>query len=430
MTITIIGHGYVGLVTACVFADFGNKVWVIGHTKEKLIRLKSGDPIIYEPGLKELLQKNLQAKRIFFTLEYEQAIAESDIILITVGTPPKESGEADLTAVIDVARKIGKNLKKDFTVISCKSTVPVGTNKKIEIIIKRHKSKNREFAVASVPEFLREGTALQDTYYPDRVVIGSDSKRAVDLLLELHQPVNSKKIITNLTSAELIKYTSNCMLATKISFANIISLYCEKVGGDVESVLEAVGLDKRIGRTFLYPGVGYGGSCLPKDVKAFISIGKDKRIDTSFFHSIENINKEVKTNFINKIINNAPGKKIAILGLSFKPDTDDIREAPSLYIIDELLKNGFEIKAYDPVASNNIKILLGDKIKIVKDPYVAIDKADSLVIITEWNEFKQIDLSKVKKLLKHPVIFDGRNIYKPEVMKKMGFKYFSIGRPS
>ena len=380
--------------------------------------------------MKELLQKNLQAKRIFFTLEYEQAIAESDIILITVGTPPKESGEADLTAVIDVARKIGKNLKKDFTVISCKSTVPVGTNKKIEIIIKRHKSKNREFAVASVPEFLREGTALQDTYYPDRVVIGSDSKRAVDLLLELHQPVNSKKIITNLTSAELIKYTSNCMLATKISFANIISLYCEKVGGDVESVLEAVGLDKRIGRTFLYPGVGYGGSCLPKDVKAFISIGKDKRIDTSFFHSIENINKEVKTNFINKIINNAPGKKIAILGLSFKPDTDDIREAPSLYIIDELLKNGFEIKAYDPVASNNIKILLGDKIKIVKDPYVAIDKADSLVIITEWNEFKQIDLSKVKKLLKHPVIFDGRNIYKPEVMKKMGFKYFSIGRPS
>lgn len=430
MTITIIGHGYVGLVTACVFADFGNKVWVIGHTKEKLGRLKNGDPIIYEPGLKELLQKNLQAKRIFFTSDYEQPVSESDIIFITVGTPPKENGEADLTAVIDVARKIGKNLKKDFVVVSCKSTVPVGTNKKIEVIIKRHKSKNCDFAVASVPEFLREGTALQDTYYPDRVVIGSDSKKAVDLLLELHQPVNSKKIITNLTSAELIKYTSNCMLATKISFANIISLYCEKVGGDVESVLEAVGLDKRIGRTFLYPGVGYGGSCLPKDVKAFISIGKDKRIDTSFFHSIENINKEVKTNFINKIINNAPGKKIAILGLSFKPDTDDIREAPSLYIIDELLKNGFEIKAYDPVASNNIKILLGDKIKIVKDPYVAIDKADSLVIITEWNEFKQIDLSKVKKLLMHPVIFDGRNIYKPEVMKKMGFKYFSIGRPS
>ena len=428
MTITIIGHGYVGLVTACVFADFGNKVWVIGHTKEKIFRLKSGDPIIYEPGLKELLQKNLQAKRIFFTLDYEQAVSESEIIFITVGTPPKESGEADLTAVIDVARKIGKSLKKDFTVVSCKSTVPVGTNKKIETIINRHKSKNCDFAVASVPEFLREGTGLNDTYFPDRVVIGSDSKRAVESLLELHQPVNSKKILTNLTSAELIKYTSNCMLATKISFANIISLYCEKVGGDVESVLEAVGLDKRIGRTFLYPGVGYGGSCLPKDVKAFISIGNDKKIDTSFFNSIELINKNVRTNFTNKIIKNAPGKKIAILGLSFKPDTDDIREAPSLYIIDELLKNGFEIKAYDPVASDNVKKLLSDKIKIVKDPYSAIEKSDCLVIITEWNEFKQIDLAKVKKLLKYPMIFDGRNIYKPEVMKKMGFKYYSVGR--
>lgn len=430
MTITIVGHGYVGLITACVFADFGNKVWVIGHTKEKINRLKNGDPIIYEPGLKELLQKNLQAKRIIFTVDYEQSISESDIVFITVGTPPKESGEADLTAVIDVARKIGKSLKKDFTVISCKSTVPVGTNKKIEIIIKRHKNKSCDFSVASVPEFLREGTALQDTYYPDRVVIGSDSKRAVDLLLELHQPINSKKIITNLISAELIKYTSNCMLATKISFANLISLYCEKVDGDVERVLEAVGLDKRIGRTFLYPGVGYGGSCLPKDIKAFISIGNEKKINTSFFSSIENINLEIKSSFINKIINNSPGKKIAVLGLSFKPDTDDVREAPSLYIINELLKQGFEIKAYDPVASGNIKKLIGNKIKIVKDPYTALYKADSLIIVTEWNEFKQIDLIKVKKLLKYPVIFDGRNIYKPEIMKKLGFKYFSIGRPS
>ncbi len=430
MTITVVGHGYVGLVTACVFADFGNHVWVIGHTKEKIVRLKNGDSIIYEPGLKELLQKNLQAKRISFTLDYEKAIPESEIVFITVGTPPKENGETDLTSVVDVVRKIAKNLKKGFTVVSCKSTVPVGTNKKIEIIIKRHKPKSAEFSVASCPEFLREGTALHDTLNPDRVVIGSESKKAIELLLQLHQSINGKRVITNLASAELIKYVSNAMLATKISFANLISLYCEKVNADVETVLEAVGQDIRIGRDFLYPGVGYGGSCLPKDVKAFINIGKSVNINTDFFNSVELVNSTVRKNFTKKIINNAPGKKLAILGLSFKPNTDDVREAPSLYIIDDLLKAGFEIKVYDPAATENVKKIMADKIKYVKDPYQAIEKADALVIVTEWNEFKQIDLSKVKKLLNQPYIFDGRNIYLTETMKKLGFKYFSIGRPS
>ncbi len=428
MTIAIVGHGYVGLVTACVFADFGNVVHVIGHTKEKIDRLKKGDPIIYEPGLKELLQKNLKAKRIFFTMEYEQAIGVSDIVFITVGTPPKESGEADLSAVIDVARKIGSALKKKFTVVSCKSTVPVGTNKKIETIIKRHKSKSVDFAVASVPEFLREGTALGDTYNPDRVVIGSDSKRAVKMLLDLHEPIPSKKIITNLASAELIKYTSNCMLATKISFANLIALYCESLGADVEMVLEAVGMDRRIGRNFLYPGIGYGGSCLPKDVKAFISIARNNKVDAGFFEEVEKVNATVRGNFAKTVIKTSPGKKIAFLGLSFKPNTDDIREAPSLYLIEDLLKHGFEIKAFDPVASDNVKKILGTRIKFVNDPYEAMDKADALVIATEWNEFKQIDLARVKKLLRNPVIFDGRNIYNPGLMKKQGFKYFSIGR--
>lgn len=428
MTITVVGHGYVGLVTACVFADFGNHVWVIGHTKEKLARLKNGDPIIYEPGLKELLQKNLQAKRISFTLDYEKAIPESEIVFITVGTPPKENGETDLTSVVDVVRKIAKNLKKGFTVVSCKSTVPVGTNKKIEIIIKRHKQKSAEFAVSSVPEFLREGTALRDTLNPDRVVIGSESKKAIEFLLQLHQTINGKRVITNLASAELIKYVSNAMLATKISFANLISLYCEKVNADVEIVLEAVGQDIRIGRDFLYPGVGYGGSCLPKDVKAFINIGKNININTDFFNSVELVNSTVRKNFTKKIINNAPGKKLAILGLSFKPNTDDVREAPSLYIIDDLLKAGFEIKVYDPVATDNVKKIMADKIKYVKDPYQAIEKVDALVIVTEWNEFKQIDLVKVKKLLNQPYIFDGRNIYLTETMKKLGFKYYSIGR--
>lgn len=429
MTITIVGHGYVGLVTACVFADFGNKVYVVGHTPEKISRLKKGDPIIYEPGLKELLQKNLAAKRIFFTLEYEKAVNESEIVLITVGTPPKDNGEADLSAVIEVARKIGTNLKRKFTVVSCKSTVPVGTNQKIETIIKRHKSKSVDFAVASVPEFLREGTAISDTYNPDRVVIGSDSKKAVQLLLDLHEPITAKKIITNLASAELIKYTSNAMLATKISFANLIALYCEALGADVEMVLEAVGLDKRIGRSFLYPGIGYGGSCLPKDVKAFISIGKNNKINAGMFDEVEKINHNVRENFVKKILKFSPGKRIALLGLSFKPNTDDVREAPSLYLIDDLLKHGFEIKAYDPVAQANVKKMLDGKIKFAADPYQAINGADALVIATEWNEFRQIDLNRVKKLLKEPVIFDGRNIYNPTHLKKLGFKYYSVGRP-
>src|SRR3989344_5784169 len=428
MTITIVGHGYVGLVTACVFADFGNKVHVIGHTREKIEKLKKGNPIIYEPGVKELLQKNLAAKRIFFTLDYEKAVSESEIVFITVGTPPKDNGEADLTAVIEVARKIGSHLKRKFTVVSCKSTVPVGTNSKIETIIKRHKSKTVDFAVASVPEFLREGTAISDTYNPDRVVIGSDSKKAVDLLLALHEPIDAKKIITNLTSAEMIKYTSNAMLATKISFANLIALYCESLGADVELVLEAVGLDKRIGRDFLYPGIGYGGSCLPKDVKAFVSIARSNRINAGLLDEVEKVNRTIRESFLKKIVKFSPGKKIALLGLSFKPNTDDIREAPSLYLIEDLLKHGFEIKAYDPVATANVKRLLDGKIKFATNAYDAINGANALVVVTEWNEFKQIDLNRVKKLLKEPVIFDGRNIYNPGHLKKLGFKYYSVGR--
>jgi len=429
MTITIIGHGYVGLVTACVFADFGNKVWVIGHTKEKIDKLKKGNPIIYEPGLKELLQKNLKTKRLLFTLQYDHAIKESEIVFIAVGTPPKETGEADLTNVIDVVRKVAKNLKNKLTVICCKSTVPVGTNKKIETIIKRHKSRSAEFAVASVPEFLREGTGIYDTLNPDRIVLGSDSKKAIDLLIKLHQPINGKRIITNLVSAEMIKYASNSILATKISFANLVSFYCEKAGANVTDVLNTVGLDNRIGRSFLYPGVGYGGSCLPKDVKAFLNIGEKLAINSKFLEAVEEINKTAMDNFIEVVSKNAPGKKLGILGLSFKPNTDDIREAPSLYIIDQLLKQGFEIKAYDPAAIINVKKLFENRVSFKNNLYDASAKTDAILIITEWNEFKQIDLSKIKKIMNHPFIFDGRNIYEPDLMKKLGFKYFSIGRP-
>lgn len=428
MTITFIGHGYVGLVTACVFADFGNKVWVIGHTPEKLEKLKKGDPIIYEPGLKELLEKNLKAKRIHFTQSYEQAIKESDIVFTAVGTPPKESGEADLTAVLKVAEAIGKHLKDGFTVVSCKSTVPVGTNNKVLEIIEKNKPKNATVEVASCPEFLREGTAIHDTLNPDRVVIGSDSKEAVQLLLDLHKPISGERIITNLASAELIKYASNAMLATKISFANLIALYCERTGADVEMVLDAVGMDKRIGRIFLYPGVGYGGSCLPKDVKALIDTGRQLGLDTRYLEEVEQVNTLVRENFISKIEKYFEGKRIAIWGLAFKPDTDDIRFAPSLYVIQALLDKGFTLSVYDPAAMENIKKTFGDKLKYSDDPYSALDSADALCILTEWNEFKQIDLSKVKSKLKSPLIFDGRNIYDPKKVQKLGFTYFGIGR--
>lgn len=428
MTITVIGHGYVGLVTACVFADFGNQVHVIGHTQEKINRLSSGDPIIYEPGLKELLQKNLSAKRINFTLEYKKAVSESDIIFITVGTPPKENGEADLSAVITVAREVAINLKKGFTVVSCKSTVPLGTNKEIEKIISKNKPADAEFAVASCPEFLREGTALKDTLLPDRIIIGSESEKAIEVLVDLHKPIGGKRVITNLASAELIKYASNSILATKISFANLISFYCEKTGGDVETVLDGVGLDHRTGRNFLFPGLGYGGSCFPKDVKALLAIGNNLGVDTSLLKAVEDINKQAKENMIEKIVKNCPGKNIAVWGLSFKPDTDDIREAPALYIIDSLVKKDFKIKAYDPVAMENVKKSFKVNIDFVDDQYDAVKNSDALFIATEWNEFKQIDLNRVKTLLKSPVIFDGRNIYDPENMKKLGFKYFSVGR--
>jgi len=407
MTLTIVGHGYVGLVSACVFADFGNEVYVIGRSTEKINRLKNGDPIIFEPGLKELLEKNLKAGRLHFTLDYQEAIPKSEIVFITVGTPPKSS---------------------HFTVVSCKSTVPVGTNKKVEEIIKKYAPKKAQFAVASCPEFLREGSAIADTLNADRIVIGSSSKKAIEILLKLHQPFSSKKIVTDLASAELIKYAANAILATKISFSNLMAFYCEKTGADVEKVLDAVGLDKRIGRIFMNPGVGYGGSCLPKDVLALIDTGKKLNIDTSLLEAVDKVNYQAKKNFLQKILKKKQGKNTAILGLSFKPNTDDIRFAPSIFIIENLLKHGFKIKVFDPEAMGNIKKIFGEKIEYAKNPYEAAKEADQLIILTEWNEFKQIDLKKLKKILKKPVIFDGRNIYDPLILKNLGFKYFSVGR--
>lgn len=428
MTITFVGHGYVGLVTACIFADFGNEVYVVGHTPEKIERLKNGDPIIYEPGLKELLEKNLKAGRIHFTLSFQKAIPASQIVFIAVGTPPKPNGEADLTVVLDVAQKIGRQLKNGFTVVSCKSTVPVGTNKKVAAILTRIKSKSAKFAVVSCPEFLREGSAIFDTLNPDRVVIGSNDQKAIEFLLELHKPINGKRVITDLSSAELIKYASNAMLATKISFANLISFYCEKIGANVETVLDAVGVDKRIGRIFMDPGVGYGGSCLPKDVKALLNIGKQLKIDTSLFDAVEDVNSQSRQNVLKKITSQTKGKTVAIWGLTFKPNTDDIREAASLYIINELLKKRFKIKVFDPAGTENVRKIFKEKIEYKNDLYETVKDANSLVILTEWNEFKQIDLVKIKKLMNTALVIDGRNLYNPSTMKQLGFRYLSTGR--
>ncbi len=427
MTITVVGHGYVGLVTACVFADFGNNVYVIGHTKEKLEKLKNGDPIIFEPGLKELLEKNLKRDLIHFIDSYEKAIPRSDVVFITVGTPPKENGEADLSTVFHVVEEIGKHLKKDYTVVSCKSTVPVGTNRKVLEKLLQVKPKDAEVEITSCPEFLREGSALDDTFHPDRIVIGSDSQKAIDTLLELHKPIDGIRVIVGIESAEIIKYSSNSILATKISFANLISFLCEKTGADVEEVLDGVGLDKRIGRIFLNPGVGYGGSCFPKDVKALIKTGNALGVDMTLLEAVEKINTRARQNLIEKIVANVPGKSVGIWGLAFKPETDDIRYAASTYVIKELLDHGFIIKAYDQEAMENVRKQF-PQIIYCENSYDAVQDVDALVILTEWNEFKQADLQKVKSLLKKPIIIDGRNIYQKDQMDTLGFTYISTGR--
>lgn len=427
MTITFIGHGYVGLVTACIFANLGNIVFVIGRNKEKINQLKKGNPLIFEPGLSEILKKNLLQKRLIFTTSYEKSIPFSEVIFIAVGTPPKNNGEADLSSIFEVAEKIGKNLKK-YAVVVCKSTVPPGTNKKIKEIIEKNKPKSVSFDIASCPEFLREGTAIYDTLFPDRIVIGSNSKKATDILLELHRPLEGKRLIVGLESAEMIKYASNAFLATKISFANLIAFLCEKTGADVEEVLEGVGLDKRIGRVFLYPGVGYGGSCLPKDVKALIKTGQQLKVNMDFLEAVKNINDQAKKNLLEKIFTVVKDKKITIWGLSFKPNTDDVREAPSIFIIKELLNHKFKIKVYDPEAMKNVRKIFDKKIEFCDNPYQAVIGSSALVILTEWDEFKQIDLIKIKKLMRDNLVIDGRNIYSPEKMKKLGFNYISVGR--
>jgi UDPglucose 6-dehydrogenase len=431
MTITFIGHGYVGLVTAAVFADLGNTVWVVGRTKEKIEKLKKGIAPFYEPGLAELVKRNVDAGRLIFTLDYKAAVVPSSIVFICVGTPPKETGEADLTSVFASAESIAKVLI-GYKVVVTKSTVPPGTNQKVAQILTKHKPEGASFAIASAPEFLREGSAIDDTLHPDRVVIGTTSDRAEELLKELHKPIGGKLVLCNVETAELIKYASNSLLSTKISFANAIAQLSEKVGADVEQVLEGVGLDRRLGRSFLYPGIGYGGSCFPKDVKALIAIAGQYGYDFTLLKAVDEVNKQAGRNFVDKIVHHFNGdlknKTITVLGLSFKPNTDDMREAPSVYIIEELLKRGAQIVAYDPVAMENAQQVLPKKVAYAKNAYDAGKGADAVAVLTEWNEFRQLDLVKFAKGLKSLVLFDGRNIYEPTRVKQLGFMYYGVGR--
>lgn len=432
MKITFLGHGYVGLVSATIFADLGNTVTVIGHTPLTVQNLNKGIVHIYEPGLTELVQKNLKARRLSFTLDYE-SIKEADLVFIAVGTPPKESGEADLSTVLEVAEKVAKNLS-GYTVIVTKSTVPIGTNKKIKALIETTKPDKAEFDVASCPEFLRQGSAISDTLFPDRIVIGTESERAQNLLVELHKPlqenVNCPYVLTNLETAEMIKYAANSFLAMKISFANSIAQLSEATGADALHALEGIGHDKRVGNYFLQPGPGYGGSCFPKDVKAIISIAKDYGYNFNLLTEVENVNQIAKRLIVDKaekLIGNLENKKIGILGLAFKPNTDDMRFAPSIEIVEWLKKKGAKIKAYDPQSMEKAKKIITG-IEYMQDIYSVADNADLLIVLTDWNEFKEIDFDRIKKAMKSPVIIDARNIYSPQKVKNLGFTYMGVGR--
>lgn len=429
MNICVVGSGYVGLVTGACLADLGNKIVCVDIDKEKIKQLKKGVIPIYEPGLGELIKSNVKKKRIVFTTELKEGVKKSEVIFIAVGTPPRENGEADLTYVENVASQIAQCMTS-YKLIVEKSTVPVETGHWVKHTVKINNRHKVHFDVASNPEFLREGSAIEDFMRPDRIVIGVESKKAKELLMSLYRPLGVPIVVTDIKSAEIIKHASNSFLATKISFINAVSNICEKAGADVQQVARGMGLDKRIGASFLNAGAGFGGFCFPKDLAAFIRISEKLGYDFGLLKEVEKINEYQKNLLVKKIEEGlwiVKGKTIGILGLSFKPNTDDIRFAPALDIIKMLLGEGAVIKAFDPQAMSKVKKVIKD-IKFCRDPYETAKGSDCLVIMTEWNEFKELDLKKVKKLMKQPLIVDGRNIYEPEATRKLGFKYICMGR--
>lgn len=429
MKIGIIGSGHVGLVSGACFADLGNDVICMDQDLEKIKLLRQGRIPIYEPGLTELVRKNKQKKRLRFSSSIREVVKFAKVIFICVGTPPREKGDADLSAVEHVARMVAGSMT-EYRLIVEKSTVPVETGMQLEKTIQENVNRKVPFDVASNPEFLREGSAIYDFFNPDRIVLGVESKRAKDLLMELYKPFKASVITTDIRSAELIKHASNSFLATKISFINLVSQICSKVGADVGKVAEGMGLDRRIGKAFLSAGVGFGGSCFPKDLLAFIHISEKLGVPASLLKSVLSINEAQKSNFtkmVQDVLWNLKGKTIGVLGLAFKPDTDDMRFAPSIDIIKYLTSEGVKVKAYDPFAMRKAKEILKG-ITLAKSAYEACRHVDAILIMTEWREFRELDLKRLKRLTKKPVVIDGRNIYDPALMKKMGFQYFSIGR--
>lgn len=430
--IAVVGTGYVGLVTGTCFAETGNQVVCVDIDEKKVDRMRKGEVPIYEPHLEVLFERNIKANRLSFTTNLEEGIRDAEIIFLALPTPPGEDGSADLSYILGVAEELGK-LISDYKVIVDKSTVPVGTAEKVMNAIK--KNAQVPFDVVSNPEFLREGFAVDDFLKPDRVVIGTSSARAIKVMEQLYKPFvrqGNPIIFMDEKSAELTKYAANSFLATKITFMNEIANFCELVGADVDKVRIGIGSDNRIGKRFLFPGIGYGGSCFPKDVQALVKSGNDENYSFEILKAVMAVNEDQKTILFPKIKNYFRGdlkdKKIAFWGLAFKPDTDDIREAPSLYMIDALTKEGAKISAYDPEAMPNVKNLIGDKIQYSENEYSALENADALVICTEWGIFRNPDFDRMTELMKDKVIFDGRNLFDLEEMTDRGFYYNSIGR--
>ncbi len=432
MHICVIGTGYVGLVTGTCFADFGVNVSCVDKDVEKIQTLNRGEIPIYEPGLKELVDKNINEKRLTFTTDLSEAIKKSLVIFIAVGTPPKDDGSADLSYIEEVARTIATNLN-GYKVIVTKSTVPVGTGSLIEGIISKEQGGNHKFDVASNPEFLREGSALEDFMRPNRVVIGARSPQAIAILKDLYSPLyllETPFVVTDIETAELIKYASNAFLATKISFINEMANICERVGADIHMVAKGMGLDHRIGSKFLHPGPGYGGSCFPKDTMAITKIARSAGYTFRIVESVIEVNslqRDLMMEKIKGLTGNLKGRRIGVLGLAFKPNTDDIRESPAMDIVAKLMAEGAEVSAYDPASMENAKKVM-PSVKYCSDTYEVAEGSDALVILTEWNQFRKLDLTKIKKLLKSPKVIDLRNIYEPEAMAKLGFEYVSVGR--
>ena len=430
MNICVVGTGYVGLVTGAVFADLGNDVVCVDNDAVKIADLDAGRMPIYEPGLEEMVARNVADGRLTFTTDLAGAVRRAVIVFITVGTPPKSDGQTDLTAVEDVARGIAQAMER-YTVVVNKSTVPVGTGDFVREVIERHQAAPVPFDVVSNPEVLREGSAIEDTLRPDRIVIGAPTQQVAMTLLELYAPLERPMIITDVPSAEMIKYASNAFLSTKISFINAIANICELGGADVTQVMKGMGLDPRIGAAFLAAGLGYGGSCFPKDTDSLVHTAATLGYDFALLRAVVDVNRDRAGHFVDlvvKALGPLDGRVIAVLGLAFKPNTDDMREAKSIEVVEGLLELGATVRVYDPVAMDHARKTLPDAVIYCDSPYEAAGGADAVALVTEWNEFKFLNLERLRGVMRRPVVFDGRNLWEPERMRRLGFEYYSIGR--